>query len=153
MSSELIDLNDTQKQFSNHYIIRIDMENPMNLHFQFTPNFPFADRYKSELDGMTNDVSQKSLGKLASARFIYTETIKRLSEYFNPLNIGIVINSDMEKMFKKQDNLNHWQSLYAETFKNYPCLEKPSFEEWMSWNMDIPIQSVKNITDYYVEVG
>lgn len=152
MSSELIHLNDTQKLFSNRYIIRIDMENPMNLHFRFTPNFPFADMYEDVLNEITKDVSQKLLGELASARLIYTETIKRLAEYFNPLNIGIIIDSYMEKMFKKQDNLNHWSSLYGETFKNHPCSEKPSFEEWMSWNMNIPIHGIENITDYYVEV-
>lgn len=133
MSSELIYLNDTQKQFSNHYILRIDMKDTMNFHFQFTPNFLFADRYKNELDEITNDVLNESIDKLASARFLYTESIKRLSEYFNLLNIGIVMNSDMETLFKKQDELKHQQSLYAETFKHHQVSEKPSFEEWMSW--------------------
>lgn len=50
MISDLINLNETQKQFSNYYVIKIDMTNTMNLHFNFIANFPFSDEYKDVFD-------------------------------------------------------------------------------------------------------
>lgn len=133
INSELLTLNESQKQFSNYYVIKINMENTMNLHFNFIPNFPFADKYKDVLDKITIGVSQKLIGKTANFVTVCIEVMKELMDYFNPLYIGIRIDSDMETMLKKQYELKHQQSLYAETFKNHQVSEKPSFEEWMSW--------------------
>lgn len=105
----------------------------MNLHFNFIPNFPFADEYKEILDRIITGVSQKLIGKTANFVTVGTEAMKELVDYFNPLNIGIRIDSDMETMLKKQNKLIHQQSLYAEAFKNHQISERPSFEEWINW--------------------
>lgn len=132
MISELINLNETQKQFSNHYVIKVDMENTMNLHFNFIANFPFGDEYKDVFDKITIDNSHKLIGKSANFINVYFNMIEELINYFNPLNIGIVIDSDTETLLKKQNELLYKQNLYAETFKNHQCSEKPSFEEWLN---------------------
>jgi hypothetical protein len=125
--------NEQKKFFSKHYEILIELGENSMLIFHFKPNFPFADEYKNVIDKITNATAQRLIGMPESASVIYRNAIKDLTEYFNPLDIGIVIDPDIIKMFDKKEKLLAQYSLYAETFKQYQTLEKPSFEEWQNW--------------------
>ena len=131
--AKIIYTNNEQKKFSKHYEILIELGKNSMLIFHFKPNLPFADEYKKDIDEITNATAQSLIGMPASASVIYRNAVKDLTEYFNPLDIGIVIDPDTIKMFDKKEKLLAQYSLYAETFKWHQALEKPSFEEWQNW--------------------
>jgi hypothetical protein len=131
--SEIINLNDSQRQFSRHYTFYIEVKNPFDIYFSFRPNFSFGEVYQEKLDEITNNLINKSLGETIDARKLYTKIIKELAEWFNPLGIGIIIDSNVEKIFEKQDKERYLRLEYTETFKNHLISERPSFEEWKNW--------------------
>lgn len=103
MNSVLLDLNDTQKRFSDKFIIQIVLHDGVNAEFKFRPTFQFAYVYYKKLDEMSQNMMSELSSPSINAQFLYTEALKRMSPYLNSHNIGIVIDPHVERTFKEQD--------------------------------------------------
>jgi RNAse (barnase) inhibitor barstar len=108
-----------------------------NLHFTFTSNFPFCERYSKDLDNLTKKIANDLLFEPVDAKIIYTHTLEVLADYLNPYNVGIVLDNSVEKMIKKVEEkqalLRDYSKVYSQLMKSDYYQDPPSFEEWLKW--------------------